>query len=44
MPVVTDDAVEKHVRKSLRKLGIHGSISEHRRMLAVLAFLQRTAE
>ncbi len=42
--VVTDDAVEKHVRSILRKLGIQGSISEHRRVLAVLAFLRRTTE
>jgi DNA-binding NarL/FixJ family response regulator len=39
--VVTEDAVEKHVRSLLRKLDIHGSPSEHRRVLAVLTYLRR---
>ncbi len=39
--IVTEDAVEKHVRSILRKLDIHGSVTEHRRVLAVLAFLRR---
>jgi DNA-binding NarL/FixJ family response regulator len=38
--VVTDDAIEKHVRSILRKLDIHGSANEHRRVLAVLTFLR----
>jgi DNA-binding NarL/FixJ family response regulator len=40
--VVTDHAVEKHVNSILRKLGIGADPGEHRRVLAVLAFL-RTA-
>jgi DNA-binding NarL/FixJ family response regulator len=39
--VVTEDAVEKHVRNILRKLGIHGSPDENRRVLAVLAYIRR---
>src|SRR5215213_3537558 len=39
--VVTDDAVEKHVRHILRKLDIAGAPDDHRRVLAVLAYLQR---
>jgi DNA-binding NarL/FixJ family response regulator len=41
--VVTDHAVEKHVNGILRKLGIAADPGEHRRVLAVLAFL-RTAQ
>ena len=41
--VVTEDAVEKHVRSILRKLRIEGSPDENRRVLAVLAFLQRAS-
>lgn len=39
--VVTEDAVEKHVNNLLRKLDITGAPNDHRRVLAVLAFLQR---
>ena len=39
--VVTDDAVEKHVNNLLRKLDITGAPTDHRRVLAVLAFLRR---
>jgi DNA-binding NarL/FixJ family response regulator len=39
--VVTEDAVEKHVNNLLRKLDITGAPTDHRRVLAVLAFLQR---
>jgi DNA-binding NarL/FixJ family response regulator len=42
--VVTDDAIEKHVRSILRKLDIHGSENEHRRVLAVLTFLRSRSE
>ena len=41
--VVTEDAVEKHVRSILRKLRIEGSADENRRVLAVLAFLRRAS-
>jgi DNA-binding NarL/FixJ family response regulator len=37
---VTEDAVEKHVRAILRKLGIGEDPTSHRRVLAVLAFLR----
>ena len=37
--VVTEDAVEKHVRSILRKLDIPVAAMAHRRVLAVLAFL-----
>jgi DNA-binding NarL/FixJ family response regulator len=37
--VVTEDAVEKHVRSILRKLDIPVAPADHRRVLAVLAFL-----
>ena len=40
--VVTEDAVEKHVNNLLRKLDITGTPTDHRRVLAVLTFLQRT--
>jgi DNA-binding NarL/FixJ family response regulator len=39
--IVTEDAVEKHVNNLLRKLDITGAPTDHRRVLAVLAFLQR---
>ena len=39
--VVTEDAVEKHVKNLLRKLDITGAPTDHRRVLAVLAFLRR---
>jgi len=39
--VVTDDAVEKHVKNLLRKLDITGAPTDHRRVLAVLTFLGR---
>jgi DNA-binding NarL/FixJ family response regulator len=39
--VVTDDAVEKHVRHILRKLDITGAPDDHRRVLAVLVYLRR---
>jgi len=38
--VVTDDAVEKHVRSILRKLDIRVEASDHRRVIAVLTFLR----
>jgi DNA-binding NarL/FixJ family response regulator len=39
--VVTQDAVEKHVHNLLRKLDITGAPTDHRRVMAVLTFLQR---
>jgi DNA-binding NarL/FixJ family response regulator len=39
--VITEDAVEKHVRHILRKLDIDPAPSDHRRVLAVLMFLRR---
>jgi DNA-binding NarL/FixJ family response regulator len=39
--VVTEDAVEKHINNLLRKLDITGAPTDHRRVLAVLAFLRR---
>jgi DNA-binding NarL/FixJ family response regulator len=39
--VVTEDAVEKHVNNLLRKLDITGTPTDHRRVMAVLAFLHR---
>jgi DNA-binding NarL/FixJ family response regulator len=38
--VVTDGAVEKHVRNIFTKLDLHQDEEQHRRVLAVLAFLQ----
>ena len=38
---VTDGAVEKHVTSIFSKLGLAPEPSEHRRVLAVLSFLQR---
>jgi DNA-binding NarL/FixJ family response regulator len=42
--VVTEDAVEKHVRSILRKLNLPPTASGHRRVLAVLAFLRTRDE
>ena len=39
--VVSEDAVEKHVNNLLRKLDITGAPTDHRRVMAVLAFLRR---
>jgi DNA-binding NarL/FixJ family response regulator len=38
--VVTEGAVEKHVRNIFGKLGLPASDSDHRRVLAVLAYLR----
>jgi DNA-binding NarL/FixJ family response regulator len=38
--VVTDGAIEKHVRNIFTKLGLHQDEEQHRRVLAVLAYLQ----
>jgi len=37
--VITERTVEKHVRSILAKLRIPGSQEDHRRVLAVLAYL-----
>ena len=37
--VVTDRAVEKHISNIFTKLGLPPSGSDHRRVLAVLAYL-----
>ena len=37
--VVSTGAVEKHVRSIFSKLELSGSTNDHRRVLAVLAFL-----
>jgi DNA-binding NarL/FixJ family response regulator len=37
---VTEGTVEKHVRSILTKLGLHESETDHRRVLAVLRFLE----
>jgi DNA-binding NarL/FixJ family response regulator len=42
--VMTEDAVEKHVRSILRKLNLPPTAGRHRRVLAVLAFLRSTRE
>jgi DNA-binding NarL/FixJ family response regulator len=42
--VVTEDAVEKHVRSILRKLDLPPTASKHRRVLAVLAFLRSSRD
>jgi DNA-binding NarL/FixJ family response regulator len=42
--VVTEDAVEKHVRSILRKLNLPPTAGSHRRVLAVLAFLRNTRD
>ncbi|MBM2618131.1 response regulator transcription factor [Actinoplanes sp. LDG1-06] len=38
--VVTDGAVEKHVRNIFTKLALHQDEEQHRRVMAVLAYLQ----
>ena len=38
--VVTEHAVEKHIRSILRKLAIDADRADHRRVLAVLTFLR----
>jgi DNA-binding NarL/FixJ family response regulator len=38
--VVTEAAVEKHVTGIFQKLGLGPTTNEHRRVLAVLAYLQ----
>jgi DNA-binding NarL/FixJ family response regulator len=38
--VVTEDAVEKHIRNIFRKLRIANGPQDHRRVLAVLTFLR----
>jgi DNA-binding NarL/FixJ family response regulator len=38
--VVTPRAIEKHVTSIFQKLGLHESSEDHRRVLAVLAFLR----
>ena len=40
--VVTDHAVEKHIRSILQKLAIDSDRDDHRRVLAVLTFLRAT--
>jgi DNA-binding NarL/FixJ family response regulator len=42
--VVTEDAVEKHVRSILRKLDLPPTPASHRRVLAVLTFLRSASE
>ena len=37
--VITESAVEKHVRRIFAKLNLPPSDEDHRRVLAVLAFL-----
>jgi DNA-binding NarL/FixJ family response regulator len=38
--VVTEGAVEKHVRNIFGKLGLPATDSDHRRVLAVLTYLR----
>jgi DNA-binding NarL/FixJ family response regulator len=38
--VVTDGAIEKHVRNIFTKLSLHQDEEQHRRVMAVLAYLQ----
>jgi DNA-binding NarL/FixJ family response regulator len=38
--VVSDGAVEKHVRNIFTKLGLPPDTAQHRRVLAVLAYLR----
>jgi DNA-binding NarL/FixJ family response regulator len=38
--VITESAVEKHVRRIFEKLDLSPSDSDHRRVLAVLAYLR----
>jgi DNA-binding NarL/FixJ family response regulator len=40
--VVTESAVEKHVRQIFAKLGLSGAEGTHRRVLAVPAYLRST--
>jgi DNA-binding NarL/FixJ family response regulator len=40
--VVTESAVEKHVRHIFGKLGLRSADGDHRRVLAVLAYLRST--
>ncbi|MHA7304406.1 response regulator transcription factor [Arthrobacter sp. TMN-49] len=40
--VVSAGAVEKHISAIFAKLGLHQSADDHRRVLAVLSFLQRS--
>jgi DNA-binding NarL/FixJ family response regulator len=42
--VITEDAVEKHVRSILRKLNLPPTASGHRRVRAVLTFLRSTPD
>ncbi|HZE06149.1 MAG TPA: response regulator transcription factor, partial [Solirubrobacteraceae bacterium] len=42
--VVTEHAVEKHVRNILSKLGIRSDAEGHRRVLAVLTYLRSTGQ
>lgn len=42
--VVTDGAVEKHISSIFAKLGLPPSDTDHRRVLAVLAYLQGSAD
>ena len=41
--VVTEAAIEKHVTSIFRKLGLGPTMTEHRRVLAVLTYLRSTA-
>jgi DNA-binding NarL/FixJ family response regulator len=41
--VISDDAVEKHVRSILSKLGIRIDVHDHRRVIAVLTYLRAAA-
>ena len=38
--VVTPRAVEKHITNIFEKLGLDGTVDDHRRVLAVLTFLR----
>ena len=40
--VVSDGAVEKHTARVFTKLDLHVGDGDHRRVLAVLAWLRRT--
>jgi DNA-binding NarL/FixJ family response regulator len=40
--VVTEHAVEKHIRNIFQKLNIDSGPDDHRRVLAVLTFLRST--